>query len=93
MYDADVAITKLASIFGYYYTRYADDLAFTVRPDVDQERTIEERKSLVAAVANYMQTKYGISLSWKKTLYAFKNSPKVPRRILGITFRKDGLGS
>lgn len=92
MYDADVAITKLAGVFGYYYTRYADDLAFTVRPDADQERAIEQRKSLVAAVASYMEKEYGIALSWKKTLYAFKNSPRVPRRILGITFRKDGLG-
>lgn len=92
MYEADVAITKLANVFGYTYTRYADDLAFTVKPDVDQELAIEQRKSLVAAVAHYMEREYDITLSWKKTLYSFKNSPRVPRRILGITFRKDGMG-
>ena len=92
MYDADVEITKLANAFGYVYTRYADDLAFTIKPDVDQDDAIENRKSLIAAVAAYMEKEYEITLSWKKTLCSFMNSPRVPRRILGITFRKDGMG-
>lgn len=92
MYDADEEITKLANAFGYVYTRYADDLAFTIKPDADHDEAIENRKALIASVAAYMESAYGISLSWKKTLCSFINSPRVPRRILGITFRKDGFG-
>ena len=35
---------------------------------------------------------YGLTLSRKKTNVIFRNSPRVPRRITGVTVRKDGLG-
>lgn len=92
MYETDRLIQGFAKKLGYTYSRYADDLAFSVIPEEDQETAIEARKRLMQGVAGILKENLELEISWKKTLCSFSNSPKVPRRIVGITIRKDGLG-
>lgn len=92
MYETDGILKAVAKHFGYLYTRYADDMAFSVIPGKDQDDAIENRKTLMAAVSNVLQKQLDLNISWKKTLVSFENSPKVPRRIVGVTIRKDHLG-
>lgn len=94
MRDVDSSLEAIATKLGYSYSRYADDMCFSVK-EVDPDRAkpaIDVRKQLIASVANIIDTELGIKLSWKKTLVSFKNSAKVPRRITGVTIRKDGEG-
>jgi len=92
MFETDCMLKACAKHFGYTYTRYADDMSFASIPDLYENNAVTDRKCLVACVARVLDKKLDMSLSWEKTLYAFENSPKVPRRILGVTIRKDHLG-
>ena len=77
---------------GYRYTRYADDMAFSVVCGESEKEALNNKKQLMAAVSACLESNLGLSISWKKTLCAYYNSPRVPRRIVGVTVRKDGLG-
>ena len=92
MYEVDGIIQGYAKKLGYNYSRYADDLAFSVIPGEEQGDAIEARKQLMMTVATMLKDKLDLEISWKKTLCSFSNSPRVPRRIVGVTIRKDGFG-
>ena len=102
MYEVDEKLSGLAAAMGYRYTRYADDMAFSVKvpreagpPEAKEHimsEALEKKKALMAAAAKTLEDHLGLTISWKKTLCAYANSPRVPRRILGITIRKDNLG-
>lgn len=92
MIEIDEYFNNLAKSRGYTYTRYADDLTFSVMEGPQADEAIEMRKLFVHIIAEKLQNALGLELSWKKTSFAFMNSPRVPRRMLGITIRKDCLG-
>ena len=92
MFEVDKYLRNYAASMGYKYTRYADDLTFSVLEGDKQEEAIDNRKVFIKVVAQILENELGLTLSWKKTNCCFLNSPRVPRRMLGITISKDGLG-
>lgn len=92
MKETDAKLQALAKSRGYAYSRYADDLTFSVIEGQTAASAIEDRKVLVKIISETLENDLGLALAWKKTSFCYKNSPRVPRRMLGITIRKDSLG-
>ena len=92
MRDTDVYLQAFAKSRGYNYSRYADDLTFSVIEGPMADQAVEDRKVFVKIISDILYSQLGLSLAWKKTNFSFINSPRVPRRMLGITIRKDFLG-
>lgn len=89
MFFADSNISKFAGKLGFSYSRYADDLTFATKAEVPD---MEYTRRLIHGVAKILNRQLGLRLSYKKTLVSYINSPRVPRRIVGVTVRKDGHG-
>lgn len=89
MFSFDIAVSGIAKRLGFVYTRYADDLSFSSKDQtIDREHDV---KVLLSLVGKELQ-KMGLRLAREKTQVIYRNSPKVPRRITGVTIRKDGKG-
>lgn len=104
MYHIDIKLAGIAKRLGYTYSRYADDMCFASIP-VEQlvndpygyykretERRIENRKAIIKLTSMVLDKYAKLKISWKKLQVSFKNSPRVPRRVTGVTIRKDGMG-
>ena len=91
MFETDKKLKGIAAAFGYTYSRYADDMCFAVEKPGDTE-AVEKGKALFKAVETTLDKCLDLKLSYKKTMFSYLNSPRVPRRITGITVRKDGKG-
>lgn len=87
LYRFDCHMAKCAERKGFTYTRYADDITFAS----GSEMPVDYIKHMIHATETMLGV-YGLTLSRKKTTVIYRNSPAVPRRITGVTVRKDGKG-
>ena len=100
MFDADNQIAAYAKKHGFLYTRYADDMQFSL---VDAKPEVLEalRKSKGQSKNPYLWFLYGVEkilyetlglhLNHKKDHIIFRGA-KVKPHILGVCFRQDGHG-
>ena len=101
MFNADNMIASYAKANGFVYTRYADDLVFsleTVTPETEAmlQRTKEEGSHnpfvpFLYGVEKILTETLELKLNHKKDHIIF-NKSVTPQNILGITIRQDGHG-
>lgn len=87
LYKFDCNMAANAKRRGFTYTRYADDITLAS----SSEMRVNYIKTLIHGTERRLRA-LGLTLSRKKTNVIFRNSPRVPRRITGVTVRKDGFG-
>ena len=101
MFDADNMIAAYAEKHGFRYTRYADDMQFTleeVTPKTEEflRRTKEHGSHdpyvwFLYGVEKILKETLGLTLNHKKDHTIFNHSV-TPQSVLGITTCQDGLG-
>ena len=101
MFNADNMIASYSKDHGFVYTRYADDLTFSlenVTPETEAmlQRTKEEGSHnpfvpFLYGVEKILTETLGLHLNHKKDHIIF-NKSVTPQSILGITIRQDGHG-
>lgn len=103
MFDADCQIAAYAKKHGFVYTRYADDMQFSVKdcdPRVLEALRRAENKEpksknpfvwFLYGVDTILQTTLGMRINHKKDHVIFRGSKCKPH-ILGICIRQDGHG-
>lgn len=87
LYKFDCKMASNAQQRGFTYTRYADDITLAS----SSEMRVNYIKNLIHGTERRLRA-FGLTLSKKKTAVIYKDSPRVPRRITGVTIRKDGFG-
>ena len=102
MFDVDNMIASYAEDHGFRYTRYADDLVFTLEKiDQDTERMLRKSKETGSknpfvwfgmGVETILKNSMGLTLNHKKDNIVFRDSPHKSFRALGIVIRQDGKG-
>lgn len=93
MVEADRMIYAMASSVGLRYTRYADDMIFSVDPYgfCDLSKFDKDPVWLYRKIDRILQHKLGLKLNPAKShVIWLRGSEK--RQVLGITIRKDGRG-
>lgn len=101
MFNADNMIASYSEKNGFVYTRYADDMVFsleTVTPETEEmlQRTKEKGSHnpfvpFLYGVEKILNETLGLKLKHKKDHIIF-NKSVTPQSILGITIRQDGHG-
>ncbi len=101
MFNTDNMIAAYAEKHGFRYTRYADDMQFTlevVTPETERmlQRTKENGSHdpyvwFLYGVEKILQETLGLKIKHKKDHTIFNHSV-TPQSILGITTRQDGHG-
>lgn len=101
MFNADNKIASYAASHGFVYTRYADDMVFSlesVTPEVEAmlQRTKEQGSQnpfvpFLYGVEKILSETLDLHLNHKKDHIIFNRSV-TPQNILGITIRQDGCG-
>lgn len=96
MYETDLCLYKLAKDRGMMFTRYADDLVYSVIPGGksdtrDEDDRCRSHRDLFYAVDAILHSRLGLRLKRCKN-HEIWLTGKEKRQVLGITIRKDGLG-
>lgn len=103
MYGADLMIAALAKRANFKYTRYADDIILSLKPDVEPLRIHkikdDESSPLVknpyyhvfAGIDSILEDSLGLHLNRKKNHVIWVGSRTKPM-LLGMTKRQDGSG-
>ena len=102
MFDADCQIAAYAKKHGFKYTRYADDMTFSIRettPEILKSLRREENNRnsnnpymwFLHGVDTILKMTMGLRLNHKKDHVIFRGSKCKPH-ILGICIRQDGKG-
>lgn len=96
MYDADCMIAAYSKKNGWFYTRYADDMTFSLIPDHPKRQEIMDCPSLAAwllslGVETILSKSMGLHLNPKKTHCILRGKRTKPQ-VLGVIVRQDGFG-
>lgn len=91
MRKADRYLSMYAYWNGMRYSRYADDLTFSLDPGSGKTPR-KSYKAFYRTVDGILQKLLGIRLNWKKSHCIRINSGKAKRRVTGVVIRKDGHG-
>jgi len=88
MLDTDRVLAAYASRHGYTYTRYADDITFSLKGD---ERPAKGQAFIFYGVEKILSAMLGIHLKKSKS-HIIDIKGRAARRVTGVVVRKDGLG-
>ena len=101
MFDADNMIAAYAKKHGFVYTRYADDMQFSLeRVTSKTERMLRRTKEagshnpyvwFLHGVDKILKEATGLQLNHKKD-HIYFNKSVAPQQVLGIVTRQDGFG-
>lgn len=99
MLETDLILSAYAENHGFVYSRYADDLTFSLKPGYEVEAKVvkEDGKTrkpywrFFVDVDTILNKHLGIQLKHKKDHAIFRGSRSKPQ-ILGIVLRQDNLG-
>ena len=92
MRPLDAALTTLADKYGYTYSRYADDITLAANPEDPSFNDNGGKKNHIIRAVEHILDSYGLKINWKKVSVAYRNSPRVARRVTGVGLRGDGHG-
>lgn len=102
MFDADNMIASYAQEHGFVYTRYADDMLFTLEHVSDEmeemlQKTHESHSKnpfvwFLMGVETIIKNTLGLELNHMKDRCVFRGAPHSSPRQLGIVIRQDGKG-
>ena len=89
MLDTDRVLAAYAKKHGYIYTRYADDLTFSLR----EGETLKNKRQayFFFGVEKILSVMLGIHLKKAKS-HEIRINSRAARRVTGVVIRKDGLG-
>lgn len=102
MFNADNMIAAYAKEHGFVYTRYADDMCFTledISPSTEHmlQKAHEAHSKnpfvwFIMGVETILKNSMGLELNHKKDHIVFYRSPHASMKTLGIVIRQDGFG-
>lgn len=92
MRPLDAALTTVADKYGYTYSRYADDITLAANPEDPNFKDDGGKKNHIIKAIEHILSSYNLKINWRKLSVAYKNSPRVARRVTGVGLRGDGFG-
>jgi len=101
MFDADNMIAAYAKKHGFVYTRYADDMQFSLEVVTPKTERMLKKTKEAGSHNPYVWFLYGVEKILKETVdlelnhkkdHIYFNKSVAPQQVLGIVTRQDGFG-
>lgn len=91
MFETDLIISAFAKRNGFTYTRYADDLVFSINYAKQGNEPSTGYKFMFKGIEKILSARLGLHLNEAKS-HIIRKHNKVKRRVTGVVIRADALG-